>query len=103
MRFRRLSTVNQRIAYEFFTGCETSWEVGILSEISNQDWAKIHAKAWRDPQFRALLESDPTAAIKQYGNEVGKTFTRILKLKDRPKNVADADLDQEESGPPACC
>lgn len=42
------------------------------------DWVKIHAKAWQDPAFRQLLETDPTAAVQQYGAEVGKTFERIV-------------------------
>ena len=74
-----------------------------MSEISNEEWGKIHAKAWRDPKFRALLESDPTAAIKQYGKEVGKLYTKIVKLEARPPDVSDADLDQADQFPPACC
>ena len=47
---------------------------------TNKEWGKIHAKAWRDPEFRKLLEQDPKKAMAQYGKEVGKTFDKVVKV-----------------------
>ena len=74
-----------------------------MAELTDQDWGKIHAKAWRDPNFRNLLETDPTAAIKCYGLEVGKTFDKIVVLRGRPKLVPDSALDEVNPFPPSCC
>jgi hypothetical protein len=72
---------------------------------TKEDWGKIHAKAWKDPQFRQLLETNPTEAVKKYGNEVGKAFDKIVAV-DPPPNPGDV---PEElwpllhQAPPACC
>ena len=72
---------------------------------SNKDWGRIHAKAWRDPAFRTLLETDPAKAVAKYGKEVGKTFDKVVKVRARPKGVADAELHKQADAttPPACC
>jgi hypothetical protein len=72
-----------------------------VAELTGEDWSKVHAKAWRDPKFRELLETDPTKAIKDYGKEVGKTFDKIVRLAPRPEGVTDESL--EHRSPPACC
>ncbi len=79
-----------------------------MAELTNADWGKIHAKAWLDPEFRKLLETDPTAAIKKYGREVGKTFDKILKLRPAPKGAKSGEisqkfLEQVNPFPPWCC
>ena len=72
---------------------------------TNKDWGQIHAKAWRDPAFRTLLETDPKKAVAKYGKEVGKTFDKLIKVRPRPKGVADAELNKhaDATTPPACC
>ncbi|MGK7874246.1 MAG: hypothetical protein AB4426_13310 [Xenococcaceae cyanobacterium] len=72
---------------------------------TNKDWGNIHAKAWCDSDFRKLLEEDPTQALAQYGNEVGKTFTKRVKLPERPKDVKEEDLHllPDFQYPVACC
>jgi len=72
---------------------------------TKKDWGAIHAKAWRDKEFRKLLETDPAKAVKKYGKEVGKTFDKVVKVGPKPKDTADADLHKHESAkqPPACC
>jgi hypothetical protein len=76
-----------------------------MSAPTNKDWGRIHAKAWRDAEFRKLLEQDPKKALAQYGREVGKTFDKIVKIGRKPKGVADEDLDRHKNAtaPPACC
>jgi hypothetical protein len=69
---------------------------------SGKDWGKIHAKAWLDPKFRKLLESDPKKAIQAYGREVGKKFTKIVKLPAKPQ-IPDEHLPRVNPHPPACC
>jgi hypothetical protein len=71
--------------------------------LTNQDWGKIHAKAWRDPKFRHLLETDPTAAIKCYGLAVGKTFGKMVIVRPRPASVHDSALEEVNPFPPSCC
>jgi hypothetical protein len=72
---------------------------------TNKDWGQIHAKAWRDPEFRKLLEQDPKKALAKYGKEVGKTFDKVVKVAPKPKGVAQEDLPkhQNATAPPACC
>ncbi|MDA7965158.1 hypothetical protein [Ruegeria sp.] len=72
---------------------------------TNEDWGKMHAKAWKDPEFRTLLEQDPTSAVKAYGKEVGKTFTQIVNVGEKPSDVHDDDLHTHDTAvaPPACC
>lgn len=72
---------------------------------SSADWGKIHAKAWRDSAFRKLLEQDPKKALAQYGKEVGKKFSKVVKVKPRPKGVAAERLHKHKTAkvPPACC
>ena len=72
---------------------------------SSSDWGKIHAMAWRDPAFRRLLETDPTKALAKYGRTVGKKFTKVVRVRSRPKGVAAGDLHRHEDAvtPPACC
>lgn len=74
-----------------------------MADISGEDWGKIHAKAWLDPAFRKLLETDPTEAIKVYGNEVGKTFDRIVILRPQPPGIPDQFLPSVNPFPPSCC
>jgi len=77
-----------------------------MSDVTAEDWGKIHAKAWRDPGFKYLLETNPTEAVKQYGKEVGKTFTKIVDVREPPKNadtIPPELLDQFNPFAPSCC
>ena len=69
---------------------------------TNADWGKIHAKAWRDPKFRKLLETDPTKAVRAYGKQVGKKFTKIVKLDRKPKGAKEP-LERHHRRAPGCC
>lgn len=69
---------------------------------TKQEWAKIHAKAWKDPEFRKHLETNPMQALKLYGKEVGKNFDKVIDIGPRPKGVPDEDLHKHHV-PPACC
>jgi len=72
---------------------------------SSDDWGKIHAKAWKDADFRDLLERDPKEALAVYGGEVGKTFSKVVTIADKPADAADHELHEHEAAtaPPACC
>jgi hypothetical protein len=59
--------------------------------ITQQDLAQVYAKAWVDEAFRTLLETDPTAALKQYAAENGLQWTKLVAVP--PK----ADQDQDEN------
>jgi hypothetical protein len=76
-----------------------------VAYVTKEDWGKIHAKAWKDPNFRQLLETDPTQAIKNYGVEVGQTFDQIV-IVDPPPDLTK--IPEElwpllHQAPPACC
>lgn len=74
-----------------------------MSDLTEEDWGKIHAKVWTDPHFRTLLETDPTAAIKQYAHEAGKTIHKIVTVPERPPGISDIDLHHYKHPPVACC
>jgi hypothetical protein len=67
--------------------------------LTKDDWAKIHAKAWKEPEFRYLLETDPTKAIKEWAHAAGRTVEKIVDLSDWIKKE-ERDWNY---GPPSCC
>lgn len=77
---------------------------------NGSDWGRIHAKAWTDPAYHKLLESDPTAAIQQYAKESGRSFDKFMSVGAKPSDISDEHLKKvvsgdahHTSGPPACC
>lgn len=84
-----------------------------MAKLSDEDWGKIHAMAWLDPKFRKLLESDPTAAIRQYEKSIGKKsghFDKIVRLTTPPpkaqkdaRALPDEVLERAAPWPPWCC
>lgn len=54
--------------------------------ITEADWTQIYAKAWADDAFRTLLETDPTAALKQYAAENGLQWTTLVKIPPAPQD-----------------
>ncbi len=51
-------------------------------------WAKMIAKAWIDPEFKTLLESDPKAAY----NEMGFEGEEVILIPPRPEGFTDEQL-----------
>jgi hypothetical protein len=82
-----------------------------VPKLSDEDWGKIHAKAWLDPEFRALLESDPTGAIRAYEKSAGYKpgyFDKIVRVGKPPSKKAMNKADPEilaaaAPWPPWCC
>jgi hypothetical protein len=76
-------------------------------ELTNTDWGKIHAKAWKEPAFREKLETDPTAAIKEYVNAthpgVAQIKIKMVKLRAAPADVPPQFWDDVNPFPPSCC
>ena len=78
---------------------------------TNADWGKIHAKAWLDPEYRKLLESDPTKAIREYEKSIGKPsgyFAQIVRVGKPPSKSAIKKtplevLEHAAPWPPWCC
>jgi hypothetical protein len=58
------------------------------TSITEADWTQIYAKAWADDAFRTLLETDPTAALKQYAAENGLQWTTLVKIPPAPQGDA---------------
>lgn len=70
------------------------------SAITDNDLAQVYAKAWVDEAFRTLLETDPTAALKQYAAEHGLEWTKLVKL---PAPQAGEDQDENCIHLVSCC
>jgi hypothetical protein len=69
--------------------------------LTQADWKKIYAKAYKDAKFRSKLESDPTAAIREYHiGEHGKEMAKGAKIVDLAAWLKSSD---EGFPPPACC
>ena len=54
-----------------FTADDLRRQVDRTDSVSPADGAKVVAKAWSDPAFKALLLSDPKTAIEALGYDVG--------------------------------
>ena len=64
----------------------------------------MHKKAFTDPAYRTLFETDPTAAVKQYAAENHKTFSKIVNTHgwlDTGKPYQE--VKHPPGGPTACC
>ncbi|MGZ3391023.1 MAG: hypothetical protein ACXVCF_15700 [Isosphaeraceae bacterium] len=74
-------------------------------ELTNVDWGKIHAKAWREEEFRRLLETDPTKAVRDYAQQNGLKVTKIVKLRPAPDphDIPPEFWDDVNPFPPSCC
>lgn len=64
---------------------------------SQSDWNAIHALAWHDAEFRAILEADPRKAIDLWGEANGKAFDLVVRVAE-PSHE-----DGHVPPPPACC
>jgi hypothetical protein len=85
------------------------------NELTNLDWGKIHAKAWKEPEFRTLLETNPTGAIREYERienerrekegEPRLYFKVLLKLAPAPdpKEIPECFWEDINPFPPSCC
>jgi hypothetical protein len=77
-------------------------------ELTNDDWGKIHAKAWGDEEFRKQLEQNPTAAVTdflyhKFGPGRAPKTIRIVKLRPRPDDVPEEFWEDVNPFPPSCC
>jgi hypothetical protein len=68
------------------------------SDLTKQDWVEIHAKAWKDPVFKALLETDPTTAVRLWAAERKRAVNKIVDL----SQWVMIDLDDPYPAP-SCC
>lgn len=68
------------------------------------DWGRIHAKAWKEPEFRKLLETDPTKAVNTWAKDNGKSFDKLMKIAPKPTGEPDKlHKSPVATTPPACC
>ncbi len=68
--------------------------------ITEADMAQVYAKAWVDDAFRTLLETDPTAALKQYAAEQGLEWSTLVKV---PAPAPTSDTDENCIHLVSCC
>ena len=59
--------------------------------LSGHDWGRIMAHAWRDPEFKAKLEADPTATLRSYISETwpDREYENLFQIHDKPADIAD--------------
>jgi hypothetical protein len=71
--------------------------------LTKADWGKIHARAYKDSAFRHKLETDPTAAVREWHSVEykDKKLDKIVDLSEWDK--AKASADDGDWPPPACC
>ena len=75
-----------------------------MSQPNHEDWGKIHAMAWKDSEYKSLLESDPRAALDKYCESEGKEpFKKIVMVGGKPDDALDHLLHDAHQAPPACC
>jgi hypothetical protein len=60
-----------------------------------EQWAQLTARAWLDPQFKELLETDPVKAIKEVA---GIECEFVLQVPPRPRTVSEHFLDDISRG-----
>lgn len=79
-------------------------------ELTNADWGKIHAKAWREPPFKTKLEQDPTAAVREYleqklGRSVTSSKIKMVTLRPAPDpdDIPPDFWEDVNPFPPSCC
>lgn len=63
-----------------------SMDMASFSKDTKKIEAKIIAKAWKDPKFKALLLKDPAAALKEMGFKVPKHI-HIKAVEDSEKEI----------------
>jgi hypothetical protein len=90
-------------------------------ELTDADWGRIHALAWRNQEkvsvkdaqgrtvekhFREALETDPTAAIMHYAGIRGLKSKKLKIVKLRPPppdDIPEEFWDDINPFPPSCC
>ena len=55
-----------------------------------EEWARILAECWLDPDFKVAVETDPAPAIRKRFPDL--QFTRVYQVAPRPGNVSDEEL-----------
>jgi hypothetical protein len=75
------------------------------TELTSEDWGRIHARAWRDYEFRKKLETDPTAALRDYAGQHGLDLSTLVlvKLRPRPDDIPEEFWEDVNPFPPSCC
>jgi hypothetical protein len=62
--------------------------------VSTEEWGQMHARAWRDQEFKDLLERDPAAAARKFGIE-GK---HIFRIDSPPGDLDETQISMLEKG-----
>jgi hypothetical protein len=74
-----------------------------MSSPEGKHWEEIHKKCAEDPEFRALLETDPRAALDKYAKDSGiEPFKKIVSMPE-PSELDKYITEGGHSAPPACC
>ncbi|MEM7159400.1 MAG: protease pro-enzyme activation domain-containing protein [Myxococcota bacterium] len=64
--------------------------------LSGHDWGRIMAHAWRDADFKAKLEADPTTTLRAYISETwpDREYTNLFQIHDKPADIAEDQVHQ---------
>ncbi|MEM1159945.1 MAG: hypothetical protein AAGJ28_03345 [Pseudomonadota bacterium] len=67
------------------------------NSMSAQDWSRVFAHAWLDPEFKAALEKNPVDAIASHP-ELGDLSGKAMYFPERPVDLSDEQLHHVKSG-----
>lgn len=70
-----------------FTAADVTDEVEAMDRRTPEVGARVVAKAWTDPAFKAQLLADGTAACESLGIQMGPTLLRVVESTDEVHNV----------------
>jgi hypothetical protein len=78
------------------------------SKPSKSEMAQVYAKAWKDDEFRRLLESDPNKALREFAKENNLPWGRLMNVEPGLKTASAEEIRSlsDSDGPcppPACC
>jgi len=67
------------------------------NSLSSQDWSRIFAHAWLDPEFKAQLASDPIGAIASHP-DLKDLAGKAMYFPCRPVDLSDDQLHRVKDG-----
>jgi hypothetical protein len=68
--------------------------------LSQEQWCRILALAWEDPEFKDALEKNPLKAVKEKAHfaDFQQDFTYVIKIPDPPDFLDEQEIGKIASG-----
>lgn len=79
-----------------------------MTQLTENDWGRIFAKAWSDPAFREAYEADPRGAIQKHAEELDLDPNAKFSFPEMPKEMSEDQAKEIAEGsakpqPMYCC